>query len=41
MIYPKAKAEKIAKTLRKKKVDTRRRLEELKEKQDATKRQIY
>lgn len=41
MIYPKEKAEKIAKTLRKKKVDTRRKAEDLKEKQDAAKRSIY
>lgn len=41
MIYPKEKAEKIAKTLRQKKVDTRRKVEDLKEKQDAAKRSIY
>lgn len=41
MMYPKEKAEKIAKTLRKKKVDTRRKAEDLKEKQDAAKRSIY
>lgn len=40
-MYPKEKAEKIAKTLRKKKVDTRRKVEDLKEKQDADRRKIY
>jgi len=41
MMYPKEKAESIAKILRKKKVDTRRKVEDLKEKQDAAKRRIY